>query len=352
MTTPDGPAREARSLSRWFRRVTLAVLAPMLLVSCSGGEPDVVIYCSLDKVFSESFLAQFEKDTGLNVRARYDVEAVKTVGLVNTLMEERSNPRCDVFWNNELANTVKLAEAGLLDEYRSPAAETIPAGFRDEGGRWTGFAARARILIVNTELVPEGEMPTSMWDLLDPKWKGKCGIAKPLAGTTFTHFSALSIALGDRFEEFLDGIEKNEVHVATGNAHIMRLVSDGKLHWGFTDTDDFNVALTDGKPVRAVYPDQGEGELGTMVIPNSVMKIAGGPNPENAQILIDYILRPETEKILAASRSAQIPLHPGVEKPDSVSSPPADFRPMEVDFVAVGKKLDEMNDLLTERFNR
>ena len=52
--------------------------------------------------------------------------------------------------------------------------------------------------------------------------------------------------------------------------------------------------------------------------------IKNGPNPENAKILIDYILRPETERILAASRSVQIPLHPGVEKPEKVKMPGVD----------------------------
>ncbi len=330
----------------------LPLLAVLIGLGGCAKKPDVVIYCSLDKTFSESFLEQFQKDTGLRVRAQYDTEAVKTVGLTNTLIAEKDNPRADIFWNNELANTVKLVNLGMVEPYQSPNAETIPAEWKDPDGHWTGFAARARVLIVNTDLVTEAETPKSMMDLLDPKWKGKCGIAKPLAGTTFTHFTALPLVIGEEpFTSFLNGLRRNEVHVATGNAHIMRLVSRGELHWGFTDTDDFNVALDDGMPVRKVYPDQAEGEPGTMVIPNSVVMIKGGPNPENAKILIDYILRPETEKILAASRSAQIPLHPGVERPDHVKSP-GHFRAMIVDYDEVGKRLDASNDRLTKEFNR
>jgi len=329
----------------------LALAASFLLPACS--KPDVVLYCSLDKVFAEVLVQEFEKESGLRVRAVYDTEAAKTVGLVKALVEERDHPRADVFWNNELGNTIKLENMGLLESYRSPNAATIPEGFRDPEGYWTGFAARARILIVNNDLVPESETPRSMWDLLDPKWKGRCGIAKPLAGTTFTHFTALRLLLGDaKWREFIDGLFANEVRVAPGNAQVMRLVAGGELAWGFTDTDDFHVALTDSKPVRPVYPDQGEGELGTMLIPNSVMLVKRGPNPENGRRLIDFILRPETERKLAFSRSAQIPLHPGVEKPDSIRVPGVDFRPMEVDYAKIGEALDATGELLMKDFLR
>ena len=77
-------------------------------------------------------------------------------------------------------------EPGLLEPYDSPSAADIPELFRDPERRWTGFAARARVLIVNTDLVPAGDEPKGTLDLFDPKWSEKCGIARPLTGTTLT----------------------------------------------------------------------------------------------------------------------------------------------------------------------
>ena len=150
-------------------------LALLVLVACSrsGGGADLVVYCSLDQVFSEELIARFEDESGLRVRADFDVEASKTVGLVRRLLEERGQPRCDVFWNNEIAQTVRLAEEGLLERYASPAAATIPVRFKDPEHRWTGFAARARVLIVNTELADPAQVH-GMGDLLDPRWRGRC----------------------------------------------------------------------------------------------------------------------------------------------------------------------------------
>ena len=124
--------------------------AAALLVACAP-EADLVVYVAHDMVHSEPLIRRFADETGLRVRAEYDIEASKTVGLVTRIRQEWSRPRCDVFWNNEIAHTVALAAEGLLAAYDSPSAADIPEVFRDPERRWTGFAARARVFIVNTE---------------------------------------------------------------------------------------------------------------------------------------------------------------------------------------------------------
>src|SRR5262249_52500337 len=106
------------------------------------------------------------------------------------------HPRADVFWNNEIVQTIRLQGAGCLEPYASPSAADIPAEWKDPGNAWTGFAARARILIVNTKKTPADRMPRSYKDLADPARKGEAAIAKPVAGTTSTHFCVLHELLG------------------------------------------------------------------------------------------------------------------------------------------------------------
>ena len=150
-----------------------------------------MLFRSLDEQFSRPLLDRFAKELKLDLVQRHDTEAAKTVGLVSALIEEKEHPRASVFWCNELAQVVRLAQLGILEPYASPAATDVPGEWRDAKHRWTGFAARARVLIVNTELLPDpASWPKSYKDLVDPKWKGKCGVAKPLTGTTLTHFTA------------------------------------------------------------------------------------------------------------------------------------------------------------------
>ncbi|MHC4899246.1 MAG: extracellular solute-binding protein, partial [Planctomycetota bacterium] len=75
-----------------------------------GSKADVTLYVALDQEHSERLIEAFEKDSGLTINKRFDTEAQKTVGLVSAIVEEAARPRCDVFWNNELAQTVRLAQ--------------------------------------------------------------------------------------------------------------------------------------------------------------------------------------------------------------------------------------------------
>jgi iron(III) transport system substrate-binding protein len=99
--------------------------------------------------------------------------------------------------------------------------------------------------------------------------------------------------------------------------------------------------------VAAVYPDQDE--LGTLVIPNTIAILADAPHPEAARRLVDWILRPEIEAELAASRSAQIPVRASVPRPEHVRSA-ADFKVMTVDFAAVGRDIEARQQRFNEMF--
>ena len=94
------------SIRSWPISIFLVLLAVVLVCGCQRKEErTVVIYTSQDQVYAEPILQEFGRLTGVKVRAVYDSEAVKTVGLANRLLAERSHPQCDVFWNNEELRT-------------------------------------------------------------------------------------------------------------------------------------------------------------------------------------------------------------------------------------------------------
>jgi len=320
-----------------------ALLVALLLLifsfaACARSSPSVVVYCSRDQLYAEPILQAFEEETGIRVEAVYDTGATKTVGLTNRLLEERNHPRADVFWSSDTGRTVLLQQAGVLAAYPSPGAQTIPAPFKDPEGYWTGFGARARVIIYNTDLVSPEDAPDSIFALTDPRWRGQVALGTPYLGTMATHHTALYLELGaDRARQWLQDLVDNEARIVVGNTAVRDMVAQGALAVGLIDTSDAYEAMADGLPVDIVYPDQ-DG-LGAMLIPNTVALIAGGPHPEEGKQFIDYMLRPETEATLAASRSAQIPLHPGVPVPPGVRSL-EQIKAMEVDYVAIGAALD------------
>src|ERR1700685_384334 len=106
----------------------------------TGSQDALVVYCAHDSVFADAILKRFEEETGIRISVKYDSEATKSLSLVNQLKAERDDPHCDVFWNNELLGTMDLADEGILEPYKGSGYERIPPQYKDDQGRWTGFA--------------------------------------------------------------------------------------------------------------------------------------------------------------------------------------------------------------------
>jgi iron(III) transport system substrate-binding protein len=281
-------------------------------MSGSDGGRVVVVYTSVDQVYSEPVFREFEKKSGIRVLPVYDVEAAKTTGLVNRIVAERAHPQADVFWNGEFVQTLFLKEKGVLAPYHSPGAADIPSKYRDPEGSWTGTAARARVLLVNTELVSPSRYPTSIFDLASSGLPAdRIGVASPVFGTSATHAAALYALLGrNEGKKFFETLYRKKVRVVDGNSVVRDMVADGRLLFGITDTDDACGAKRKGAPVGLIFPDQGGKGFGTLVIPGTVALISGGPHPVEARKLIDFLLGREVEQMLVASGWSQLPLRP------------------------------------------
>ncbi|WP_435011667.1 extracellular solute-binding protein [Tundrisphaera lichenicola] len=331
------------------------MLAVLLACSgCGGGagssEKTVVVYSAQDREFAEPVLTAYGERNGVEVLPKFDVESTKTVGLTQLLIQEAPRPRCDLFWNNEILNTLRLKEKGLLARWSPPNAADIPDEFKATDGTWYGFAARARILLVNTDLIPPEDRPRGLADLTDPKWKGKIAMAKPLFGTTATHFTCLFAAWGDeKARGFLKALKENEVQVLSGNKQVARAVASGQAAFGLTDTDDAMEEFEGGRPVAIVYPDREPDQLGTLFIPNVLAILEGAPHRLEAEALGNDLLGPEVEAELARGPSAQIPLNRKTQATARVETPQT-VHAMSVDFEKAARIWDRVADELTTEF--
>jgi len=317
-------------------------------LGCSGSDTSqqsqvVVVYVSEDQVFSEPILKDFEKDTGIRIKAVYDTEETKSTGAMNRLIAEKDNPQADVYWANEPIRAEVLKQKGISASYRSPNAKDIPAVFKDPEGFWTGFSARARVLVVNNDVE---DKPQTIFDYTDSRWQGRAVIANPLFGTTTSEIAALFTVWGDeKAKRFLDDMKANGVVISTSNGESTDFVASGKYDFSLVDTDDGVNRMRQGKPITMVYPDQGENGRGCFIVPNAVVLIKGAPHPKEARLLIDYLLTKETEKKLAFADCAQIPLHPGVPIPPEIK-PLSEIKVMQVNYAEVAKKMVEIQPYL------
>jgi iron(III) transport system substrate-binding protein len=337
------------SNARWA--ILLPVVAALFLVVLwlmpgADRSNSLVVYCAHDSVYADQILQDFQRQTGIRVDVRYDTEATKSLGLINLIVQERHQPRCDVFWNNEMLGTLDLQSQGLLEPYQGSAWKRLPEKYRDPEGHWVGFGARLRVIIVNTQMAAADESTVRNLVMLEPS---NAVVAKPLFGTTLTHYTVLWQAWGpERLKAWHQELRLRGLREVNGNGAVKDVVAGGTCAVGLTDTDDVFVALDDRLPVEMLpvriqvargqsvsaasdldeasvplsFSEPGENSH-TICVPNTAAIVKGTRQLEAAQKLIDFLASAETELALAKSKSRQVPLGPVDE-----SQLPADVRPL------------------------
>jgi iron(III) transport system substrate-binding protein len=284
--------------------MTLAAAALLPLAGCNRNESPsarVVVYTSVDQPVAEPILREFERKTGIKVDVQTDTEATKSAGLAARLQAEKANPQADVWWGNEVFHTINLAESGVLAAYESASAKDIPQQFKDPQHRWAGYCLRARVLAVSTAAgaPPDVKNVTGLEAMRTPAFRNRIAMARPSAGTTGGHVSALYALWGnEKADAFFRDLRGNGVKLLGGNSVVADQVGQGTVWVGMTDNDDVDAGKKAGGQLEMVLPDQGPQGHGTLTIPCTVGLVAGAKHTDAAKKLIDYLLSAEVERKL------------------------------------------------------
>lgn len=313
MSTVSRPKLSLRCATLWRRvgLVTWLCLPPAAMAQ-------VVVYTSTDQEYAEVVLKEAEAAMAQKVTAVFDAEASKTVGLERRLVAEKSKPKADLFWNSEFLRTHRLDRQGVLAATAVDKSFAIPSNVTAPHS--VGIGIRSRVIAVHTSSVKEADRPKRLEDLADPRFKGKVAIARPLFGTTSTHFAALHAQWGAaKFTAFLQALKKNDVAILPGNGDVRDAVAAGRMAVGLTDTDDAIGAIKRGQPLAMIFPDQdGSGAFGVYM---TVGLVKGGPNPAGAQKLLEFLVSEKTEARLIELGAVQLSVRPNGPVAKEIGSP-------------------------------
>lgn len=217
---------------RAFGLVRLAGLVVLGLLAAGWGgaahAEELVLYSGRSKSLVEPIVQKFSEDTGVQVVVKYG----NTAQLAVALLEEGERTPADVFWSQDAGALGAMVSAGLFAPLDETLLEQVPAEYRGEGGLWIATSGRARTLAYSTVRVTSDQLPQSVFDLTDAKYKGKVGWA-PTNASFQSFVTALRKSHGeDAARAWLKAMKDNGAVAYPKNTAIIEAIAAGEVDFG------------------------------------------------------------------------------------------------------------------------
>ena len=314
--------------------IFVILIVVVLAAACGSDETSVpgpnnpgnlTIYTAREESLVGPMIKQFEDATGIDVGVRYGSNA----GLAATIQEEGSNSPADVFFATDpgllgsMSNLFSVLPSSILDQ--------VPAQTRSREGQWVGVSGRARVIVYNTEKLTEADLPDSILDFTDQKWKGRIGWP-PNNGSFQAFVTAMRVNLGeDVTRRWLEGIQDNDPKVYPKNTPIVQAVAQGEIDVGFVNhyyLYRFLEEEGESFPARNYHP-KGK-DLGAVILVNGAGILATSQDKENAERFLNFMLSQVGQQHFT-NQTFEYPLiegvktNPGLTPLDQIELPDVDL---------------------------
>jgi iron(III) transport system substrate-binding protein len=277
----------------------------------------VVVYSGRNEDLVGPLFAQFTEETGIPVSVRYG----DTAELAAQIIEEGNASPADLYFGQDAGALGALDSAGLCAPLPEAIAETVPASYRSQDGTWTGVTGRARVIAYDSSRVSADEVPTSVFELTDPKWKGEVAIA-PTNGSFQAFVTAMRVSAGDDVtREWLQGLVDNDAQLYEKNGLIRDAVDAGQVKLGLINHyywyQKASEVGEDAMNVQLAYTEPGD--PGTLVNVAGACVITPSQNQQGAGELLSWMLSNDIQQWFVEN-TYEYPLVPGVAGPAGVPS--------------------------------
>jgi len=293
----------------------------LLSVACGGdpvsapvaeNTPSVVKKTTLT-VYSgrgESLVGELFKRVPDDAPFRVEVQYGKTAEMVTRFLSEGDQSPADIIFAQDSGHLGALAGRDVLADLPKPILDTVDPAFRSETGKWVGTSGRLRVLVYDSSKLGPDDLPKSLEELSESKWKGKLGWA-PTNGSLHAHVSALRHAWGDeKTREWLQAVQANAPTKYPKNSPQVAAANDGAIEMGWVNHYYLHRLDKTGRTAKNwSFPNAGD--------PGNVLMVAGvgirknSPHRAAAESFIEWLLS-ETSQTYFAQEGFEYPTRPGV----------------------------------------
>jgi len=295
----------------------------------------LVVYSGRNEKLISSLIEQAEKDLKLDIEVRYG----DTSELAIALIEEGENSKADLFFAQDAGALGSLEQKQQTLEIPSEVLNQVDSRFNSPTGNWVGVSGRARVVDYNTNLVKENELPKTVWELTEPKWRGKVAWA-PTNGSFQSFITGMRVIEGEeRTLEWLKAMKANDVKKYGNNTAIVEALGRGEIHLGLVNHYYLPKFIKDNAkfPVAHHFTN---GDVGAMINVAGLAILKTTDQKEDAQAFVNYMLSPTAQKYFA-SETNEYPLVKGIET-SSELTPLSKLNPPKIDL----SKLSSLEETL------
>ncbi|MFQ5795797.1 MAG: iron ABC transporter substrate-binding protein [Candidatus Bipolaricaulia bacterium] len=309
----------------------VVTLVGLIAGPAQAGPDPLIVYSGRNENLVGPIIERFSEVTGIEVKVRYG----ETAELAATILEEGQNSPADVYFAQDAGALGALAVEGRLHRLPEALLDRVEPRFRSPDGLWVGITGRARVVAYNTDQVSQAELPVSIWEFTDPKWRGRIGWA-PLNGSFQAFITTLRVTQGEaRAEAWLRAIRGNRPKVYRNNTAIVDALGRGEIAVGFVNhyyLYRFIAERSESFPVANYYLKGGD--------PGALINVAGvaivdtSDRIEITERFIAFLLSEEAQRYFA-EQTYEYPLAAGMEVDprlvplDEIQTPEIDLSDLE-----------------------
>ncbi|MXX92900.1 MAG: extracellular solute-binding protein [Chloroflexi bacterium] len=268
----------------------------------------LTVYSGRSQSLVDPILEEFELLTGIPIEVRY----ASTGEMAATLLEEGDKSPADVFFAQDPGGlgAVKPLFMTLPEDIYDRSA----AWASDPDNKWVGISGRARVIVYSTENISEDELPESIWDFTDPKWKGRIGF--PPTNASF-HVMVTAMRLDwseEKTKQWLEGIMANDPIFYAKNTPTVAAAGAGEIDVGFVNhyyLHRFLAEEGEGFAARNFYTPSND--AGSLVMAAGAGILASTDAQEEAERLLKFLLGVTAQQYFA-TKTHEYPFNPAVQQ--------------------------------------
>jgi iron(III) transport system substrate-binding protein len=333
-----------------MKKLVGLLLATLALAGCGGSDDEsgasetLTVYSGREEELVAPLFERFEQETGIDVEVRY----ADSAELAATIAEEGDNSPADVFFAQDPGSLGSVEDQ--LAELPEDVLDRVDSRFRDDEGRWVGTSGRARVIVFNTDELSADEVPDSIFELTDPKWKGKIGL--PPTNASFQAFvTAMRLDEGEeRTRQWLEELKANEPKFYERNTPTVEAVASGEIQLGLVN-HYYLYLVKEEQPDAPIENKYLPGnDPGALVSVAGAGILDGAEHEDAAERFVEFLLADEQQRFYTEeAEEAEIPLVEGIAPKEGVPTlDELSGRGPDVDLSAFGDELENTLELLNE----